>query len=363
MFDGGNAYGQTGTPINCPTMANQQHDSGYKLLFAHPEMVRDLLLGYMPGEWLNQADFSSLERVNGSYVSESEKQRHDDMVWRLRVGDQWVWVYLLLEFQSEPDAWMAIRMMVYVGLLSQHLIKEGELQQGKLPAVVPIVLYNGATTWKAPTDVAQCFAPSLPGLEPYRPKLLYHLVDEARLKLHPLAQMRNLAEALFRLERSRTPADIAQVLAALGQLLQGDGAQPLRRTITVWVRLLLRRRAPKASIEEIDTINDLLEGTAMLEQTIGRWFDEATLKGVKQGMEQGRQEGMEQGIQKGRHTLARVLALQVQLRFGGVPEWVSTRLQDAKEEEMLDWSTRILTAQSVQELFEGQVANDSGNPS
>ena len=95
-------------------MGNQQHDSGYKLLFAHPEMVRDLLLGYMPGEWLNQADFNTLERVNGSYVSESEKQRHDDMVWRLRVGDQWVWVYLLLEFQSEPDAWMAIRIMVYV---------------------------------------------------------------------------------------------------------------------------------------------------------------------------------------------------------------------------------------------------------
>lgn len=348
-------------------MATQQHDSGYKLLFAHPEMVRDLLLGYMPGAWLDQADFNTLERVNGSYVSESEKQRHDDMVWRLRVGEQWVWVYLLLEFQSEPDAWMAIRMMVYVGLLSQHLIKEGELQDGQLPAVVPIVLYNGATPWKAPTDVAQCFAPSLPGLEPYRPRLLYHLVDEARLKLHPLPQMRNLAEALFRLERSRTPADIAKVLAALGQLLQGEGAQPLRRTITVWVRLLLRRRAPKASIEEIDTINDLLEGTAMLEQTIGRWFDEATLKGVNQGrqegMEQGIQKGMEQGIQKGLDTLAKVLALQVQLRFGGVPDWVTARLQGANEDALLGWSTRLLTAQSVQELFNGQAANDSGNPS
>lgn len=58
------------------------NDTGYKLLFAHPEMVRDLLVGYVPGAWVAEADFSTLERVNASYVSESEKQRHDDMVWR-----------------------------------------------------------------------------------------------------------------------------------------------------------------------------------------------------------------------------------------------------------------------------------------
>jgi hypothetical protein len=111
---------------------------------------------------------------------------------------------------------------------------------------------------------------SLPGLEPYRPRLLYHLVGEARLKLHPMAEMRNLAEALFRLERSRTPADIAQVLGALGEVLQGENMQPLRRTITLWVRMLLRRKALKANMAEIESINDLLEANAMLEQTIER---------------------------------------------------------------------------------------------
>lgn len=79
----------------------------------------------------------------------------------------------------------------------------------------------------------------------------------------------------------------------------------------------------------------------MLEETIGRWFDEATLKGVNQGM----QKGMH-------HGLARALALQVQLRFGSVPEWATARLQDANEEQLLDWTGRILTAVSVQELFD-----------
>lgn len=320
------------------------HDTGYKLLFAHPEMVRDLLTGFMPGPWLAQADFASLERVNASYVSESERQRHDDMVWRLKVGQRWVWVYLLLEFQSEPDAWMALRMMVYMGLLGQHLVKEGELQEGKLPQMVPIVLYNGAPPWRAPTEVADCFAPSLPGLEPYRPRLLYHLVDEARLKLHPVGEVRNLAEALFQLERSRTPQDITAVLQALGSLLQADAMQGMRRAVNLWVRTLLRRKVPVATIEDLDRIHNFLEPDAMLEQTIERWFDEATRKGVSQGLQQGLHQGLQQG-------LAKAVALQLQLRFGPVPDWAQARLADATQEQLLAWTAAVLTAPSVEALF------------
>ncbi len=44
------------------------HDTGYKLLFAHPEMVRDLLIGYVSGEWIAEADFTTLEHINASAV-------------------------------------------------------------------------------------------------------------------------------------------------------------------------------------------------------------------------------------------------------------------------------------------------------
>jgi hypothetical protein len=45
---------------------------------------------------------------------------------------------------------MALRMMVYVGLLYQDLIKRGEaLADGRLPPVLPIVLYNGSPSWTA----------------------------------------------------------------------------------------------------------------------------------------------------------------------------------------------------------------------
>lgn len=53
------------------------HDSGYKLLFAHPEMVRDLILEFVPGDWQSLIYFSTLERINASFVSDEGKARQD----------------------------------------------------------------------------------------------------------------------------------------------------------------------------------------------------------------------------------------------------------------------------------------------
>ena len=73
----------------------------------------------MPGKWLNQLDFESLEKVGASYGTDDLRSRHDDLVWRIRSrqGGSWIYIYLLLEFQSTDDYFMAVRVMSYVGLL------------------------------------------------------------------------------------------------------------------------------------------------------------------------------------------------------------------------------------------------------
>ena len=75
----------------------------------------------------------------------------------------------------------------------------------------------------------------------------------------------------------------------------------------------------------------------MLEQTIERWFEDATMKGVRQGEQKG---------------FARAVALQLQLRFGPVPEWAQERLGAASEEQLIQWLGSILTAKSIDDLFE-----------
>ncbi|RUP30440.1 MAG: hypothetical protein EKK45_08875 [Curvibacter sp.] len=342
-----------------------QHDNDYKLLFSHPEMVRDLLLGFVPGDWCQHARFETLERVNASYVSESDKQRHDDMVWRLKVGPRWVWVYLLLEFQSQPDEWMAVRMMVYVGLLAQHLIKEGQLDQGKLPPLLPMVLYKGSRPWSSALDVVDCFAPGLPALEPYRPRMLYHLIDEARLKLSPSDEVRNVTEALFKLEHSANPADIARLAHAMGQALQAPEHQKLRRTLNVWLRRLIRRKMPDIATDELDQIHDLLKGPTMLEETLERLYNEAIEKGLSKGLSKGHSQGLTQGITEGisqgltlgrSQGIAMMLARVIEQRFSPVPPWAYQRLQSASVERLEAWSEQMFSAPTLEALLDGSGA-------
>ncbi|MCG5259163.1 hypothetical protein EM868_02910 [Cupriavidus gilardii] len=62
------------------------HDACYKTLFSTPEVVRDLLRDFVPGDWVQSLDFDTLERSAGSYVTDSFRQHASDMVWRIQAG-------------------------------------------------------------------------------------------------------------------------------------------------------------------------------------------------------------------------------------------------------------------------------------
>ena len=54
------------------------HDSSYKFLFSTPELVRDLIIGFVPDDWLHGLDYTTLEKVPGSYITEDFRNRADD---------------------------------------------------------------------------------------------------------------------------------------------------------------------------------------------------------------------------------------------------------------------------------------------
>ena len=123
---------------------------------------------------------------------------------------------------------MAVRVMQYVSLLAEQLVKEGMqsgLPEGRLPPILPIVLYNGQPEWRAPLDAGDCFHTPPDGLEAYRPTLRYLLLDERRLQQHPLQEVKNFAEAVFRMEASRRLPDAIAVVRALND---ANGAERVR---------------------------------------------------------------------------------------------------------------------------------------
>ena len=159
-------------------------DPAYKRLFSRPRMVRDLLSGFAARDWSAEFDPGSLTPLPASYVSHDLRQRHGDLVWRLRFkDDRWLYVVLLLVFQSAVDRSMAVPMLTYTALLSQKLIAEGVLRERSgLPPVLPVVIYNGRRPWTVPVDVAELIASGCgPLLAWYQPSQRYFLLDEGRV--------------------------------------------------------------------------------------------------------------------------------------------------------------------------------------
>ncbi|HKI06624.1 MAG TPA: Rpn family recombination-promoting nuclease/putative transposase [Thermoanaerobaculia bacterium] len=223
------------------------HDHAYKLLFSHAEMVADLLRGFVHEDWVADLDFTTLEKVDASFVNDDLTAREGDLVWRLRWGGgRWLYVYLLLEFQSTVDPFMAVRVMTYLGLLYQTLIREKLLTlEGRLPPVLPLVLYNGAVAWGAAQDVDE-LVERLPGApDSYRPRCRYLLLDENRIAGSELGGLRNLAAALFRLEKSRGLEEVREVVAALVEWLKNPEQAMLRQAFGIWLsKVLLPARMP-----------------------------------------------------------------------------------------------------------------------
>ncbi|MBI4870921.1 MAG: Rpn family recombination-promoting nuclease/putative transposase [Candidatus Riflebacteria bacterium] len=274
------------------------HDHPYKLLFSHPEMVRDLLLTVVKEDWVQELDFATLERSWASFVSDDLREREGDLVWSVRWGPRRLYVYLLIEFQSRSDHLMAVRLMTYLGLLYQDLVRTGMVAEGgSLPAVLPLVLYNGKPRWTAPVELRDLIEEVPGGLDRYRPSLRYLLIDELRWAESEVASARSAVAALFRLERSRDPAEVRAVLHELVGWLRAPEQAGLRRDFSAWfTRTFLPGRAPGHTFPEF---TDLQEVDAMLSETVLEW--------TKQWKEEGRQEGHREGREEEQRLVAKRL--------------------------------------------------------
>ncbi len=271
----------------------------YKQLFAHPEMVRDLLAACLSTRWVASLEVGAFERVNASYVNDRGRARHDDVVWRARIGGQWIYVYILLEFQARPDAWMALRMQVYVGLLCQDLVAQHCLTLGgKLPPVLPIVLYHGRAPWRGSTDLADLLLAPPEGLEQFQPAQKYILIDQHRNKLGD--HQSNMVALLFAVLRAESDTELRSLLKTLSARVRSAEMQPARDSIERWIQASLQEAFPETRIQyeegamrifggKFRKYEDLLEYEAIqrgcakgLRMAIEEMLQASTLKGEMQ---------------------------------------------------------------------------------
>ena len=101
-------------------VAGIPHDEFHKKYFANVVAVRDAIVDFVrlflpnADEWIDRLDFDTLQPMPTETVDEAFWSCFNDMVWRLRFRDpghdaEWLYVIVVLEFQSTVDWLMALR--------------------------------------------------------------------------------------------------------------------------------------------------------------------------------------------------------------------------------------------------------------
>jgi Putative transposase, YhgA-like/Domain of unknown function (DUF4351) len=319
------------------------HDTLYHRLFDHPNMVTQLLREFVAGPWLDELDLAGMERLNAKFHAETGDRREGDMIWRIprRDGGD-TYLLLLLEFQSTPYRWMALRMLVYASLLWQQLVNEKSLPpDGKLPPILPVVLYNGDRRWAAPLALHDLVG--LRGDSPlwrWQPTMRYEVVDEGAFPEEDLARRDALVALLFRLESSPDPGQLVVLAdAVLLWFRQHPGLEALRGVFATLLGAILAPLAPGVRVQE-----ELLEVRNMLATRAETW--------KRQWLQEGEQKGRLEGEQKGRQEGEAALLLRLlERRFGALPDWARDRIAAAGTASLEEWGLRVLEAGSLEDVL------------
>ena len=213
---------------------------------------------------------------------------------------------VVLEFQSTDDPEMALRILEYTALLYRELGRNDALgPDGKRPAVLPVVLYNGASRWTAAAEVGELITPVGPSLAPYQPSQRYFVLDERHAQDEALPAG-NLMAAVVGLEQSGSVGELVRAVEALGAGLRGPGDGELRRAFAEWVGQMAQRLAPDdVEMAPARTLEDV---RMTLVERVGEW----PKQWFREGLEQGLEQGIEQGLEHERALLCRLTAT----RFG-----------------------------------------------
>ncbi len=303
------------------------HDSGFKLLFDHADMVRDLLRGFVPADIVDDFDFNSLEPLSPDHVGDDLRQSRSDRVWRVRFraagSQEWLYLLLLLEFQSTADRYMAVRVLSYTAQTWLKLIRGGDLMSdGGLPPVLPVVIYNGSSRWSAPLEVREAVAEVGPGLAPFQPRQRYLLLDQGALDVETLPSG-NLVSAQVGLGRAAVP-DVPAALGRIGALLSEPRHGSLRRAFAEMARQLVGRSRTAGSqpglvesLRELAQAGDLNAMASTLGERIDEYVEEKVEEKVAERAAERHEQGLALGLERGlRHERA-MLSRQAARKFGG----------------------------------------------
>ena len=256
------------------------HDSGYKKLFSNRTIFRQLIETFVNQEWVHSLDFDKCEPLDKSFISEHYKETESDLIYKIQFHDREVYIYILIEFQSTVEPFMALRVLNYItNFYMDFLVNNSGVS--KLPAVFPIVLYNGNALWTAPVNLSALIEQT-PPLGRFALDFEYFLIVENQYSLEALLKIRNIVSTLF-LAESHYDLDVLEV-ELLNLFSSEDDKEAVSLFLNWFRQLAFHGRLESSDYQSLESIYQNEEEVktmlvTALERERERFFQNGLLEG------------------------------------------------------------------------------------
>ena len=274
------------------------HDSGYKYLFSNRTIFRQLIETFVQEAWVREADFEQAETLDKSFISDHYKATEGDLIYKVPLRDSEVYIYILLEFQSGSQRFMALRVLNYlINFYMDYLENHDNIQY--LPPVFPIVLYNGNAKWTAPTRIdALIEQPDLAGR--FGVSFEYFKIAENEFKPEDLLKFRNIVSTLFLAE---SHYDLEVLIDELSMVFTSESDRQAVSLFINWFLQLANHGRIKAS--DMDSLSQVYSSFEEVKPMLIESLAKEKQKIHEEARKEGREEGREEGEQREKRLIAR----------------------------------------------------------
>ncbi|MBX2921963.1 MAG: Rpn family recombination-promoting nuclease/putative transposase [Chitinophagaceae bacterium] len=263
------------------------HDNFIRSILSNKKMAVDYFKSCLPGFISSQLDFTSLQQLPGTYLSEELKKTMSDIVYscRRKGGKSAVKVSLLVEHKSYPDKYTPIQMGSYIFSAFQKQATAKE----PLSLVIPVLLYHGKGKWQYRRlsglfdGIDKEWKQYLPDFE-YVYNNLGTLTDTEVQKLNNKFLKASFLALKHSFEKEWLGRNAVDLL-----ILASAGPKALQKGFIIYLY-------SRGDLKEENVLNSLPEP---IKKTIMSTLDIYIEKGRKKGIEEGIEKGIEKGIKKG----------------------------------------------------------------
>jgi len=343
------------------------HDKGYKKSLSNPREFLHFLRKYIGEEWMMTLSEEQLTLCDKEFIEKDYEGKEADLLFKItRENGQEVYLFLLQELQSYVDQTMVFRLLIYIvnTMLKYFLAtdkKVRETAEFRLPAVVPVVFYNGSGKW-TPVRRLREYQSGYEFLGGHVLDLEYYFVDLSTIEEEYILSTNTVLDNIMYCDKFRREQDLAgMVRKAYGRAAKLSAQE--REEFHNWVRYILLSVCDnkKAVAEEMMAQAGKGGDDMAFEYTIIREFnrerEEIRRQGVAEGKVQGKIEGRIEGRTEGKVEDRIEATLELLEELGRVPEQLEQTIRQQKDLDLLKKWHKFAASATAIEDFEEKIAH------